>query len=111
MLPSDHEQKPGRLNHAINAASVRLATLSGKWDWSAHAWRVWFSRYAGILAPNQMRVARNVRRRSDGVVSTTYAAATAADTRTTLATRRTVGLVTALASPRVAEPARSRMDT
>jgi hypothetical protein len=61
---------------------------------SAHAWRVWFSRYAGILAPSQMRVARNARPRSDGVVSATYAAATPADTKTTLVTRRAARLVT-----------------
>jgi len=52
------------------------------------------ARYIGILAPSQIRAPRNARRRSDGVVQMTYAAATPAVASTTFATVRAFALVT-----------------
>ena len=52
------------------------------------------TRNAGTLVPSQSRAACIARRRSGGVVSTTYAAATAADAITTLATVRAFSCVT-----------------
>ena len=46
------------------------------------------SRYAGTLAPSHQRRPRTASRRSGGVVITTYAAATPAETRITFATVR-----------------------
>jgi len=51
-------------------------------------------RYAGTVAPSQTRNAWNARRRSGGVVKTTYAAATPADAIATLATVRACSRVT-----------------
>src|SRR6478672_7969861 len=64
---------------------------------STHARPASRSRYAGMLAPSQSRVAPIASRRRDGVVMITYAAATPADTRTALATVRAIGSRTASA--------------
>ena len=61
---------------------------------AAHASRVWVARYMGMLAPSQSRAPRSARRRSDGVVQMTYAAAIPAVASTTFATVRAFALVT-----------------
>src|SRR6267154_6190708 len=64
----------------------------------------WAVRYAGTAAPNHQRIPLAARRRSGGVVMTTYAAAMPAETRTTFATVRAsesvIGLYS-LAEPRM----------
>jgi hypothetical protein len=62
------------------------------------------TRNAGTLVPSQSRAACIARRRSGGVVSTTYAAATPADAITTLATVRAFSCVTTAQLRRVPPP-------
>ena len=53
----------------------------------------WLAMYPGMLAPSQMCSPRKARRRSGGVVITTYAAATPAEMSTRFATVRALALV------------------
>src|SRR5580765_7132155 len=73
----------------------------------------WAVRYAGTAAPSHQRIPWAARRRSGGVVMTTYAAAMPAETRTTFATVRAsesvIGLYS-LAEPRMRSEVLSYVD-
>src|SRR5690349_2834588 len=60
---------------------------------STQARLAWARRNIGTLAPSHALRARNAKRRSGGFVNTTYAAATAAAPRTTLAAVRALSRV------------------
>ena len=58
---------------------------------AVQACRTWLAMYPGMLAPSHICSPRRARRRSGGVVITTYAAATPAEMSTTIRDRAGVG--------------------